>query len=96
VVITDQEFYLILDPLRGVSSANYRVVTGPDPYYEIEPVTSLQSVERIWLKRLPDGRLHVRGVNDVSETLEWVLDRSTSDQIRDVGRGLRDRFKRGK
>ena len=76
-----------------MSSALYSVVAGSDPDYEIELATSVHNVERIWLKRLPDGRLHVRGVGDVPDTFEWVLDRSTSDQIRDVGRGLRDRFK---
>jgi uncharacterized membrane protein YhaH (DUF805 family) len=84
LVFSSSDFLLVRDALDGVSSGPYNVVSGPDPAFEVEFPES-RPVDRVWVKILEDGRLHVRGLD-----FEWVLERATGDRVKDLGRAVRD------
>jgi hypothetical protein len=83
---TGIEYLLVYDALQGVGSGLYEIVDGPDPAFELRLPQSSPETEHMWIRLLPDGRLHVRG-----EAFEWVLTRSKKDRFKDALRSVKPR-----
>jgi hypothetical protein len=83
LTFTETEYLLIHDALHGVGSGLYEIVDGSVPAFELRLPQSSPETERLWVRLLPDGRLHVRG-----EAFEWVLTRAGKDRIRDTLRNV--------
>jgi uncharacterized membrane protein YhaH (DUF805 family) len=86
---TMSEYLLIRDALEGVASGPYKVVSGPEPAYELEFPETSPSIRRISVRPIPDGRLHV-----VGEGFEWVLSRPLRDRANDATKAASEFFRR--